>query len=232
MLSLLVREIGLTARTFGPPYILSHPRILIPFAIVWRNAAFTSMSICFWNHNKDCRSMPKSSRNTSRMSSFSISTNFTQIKNLLIKRRYCWSIIVRITQPNRPWIFPVNRMCASFFCSPHNSHLPSPWCDAIWRLQKTKIIAFAAQWWYGFFKFLITIYSDFKQNIVEVNVWNAFQALGFEIDIAQQSYNLLAADEKLKESSELKELRSFDFLLDNLSRYWREIKFKWINKPE
>jgi hypothetical protein len=48
----------------------------------------------------------------------------------------------------------------------------------------------------------------------------------------QEPDSLLAADEKLRESPELKELRSFDFVPDNLLRHWREIKFGWTNKPE
>jgi hypothetical protein len=35
-------------------------------------------------------------------------------------------------------------------------------------------------------EFLINVSHDFKQTMVEVNIWNAFQVLVFQFDTAQE----------------------------------------------
>jgi hypothetical protein len=35
------------------------------------------------------------------------------------------------------------------------------------------------------------VYHDFKQTMIEVNIWGAFAVIGFSYDIAQNPYGLL-----------------------------------------
>jgi hypothetical protein len=76
------------------------------------------------------------------------------------------------------------------------------------------------------------IYHDFRQTMVEPNIWGAFRALGFEFDTRGEPYRLLFDEEKLRESTGFRELWSIDFPLDQLSVRRRNTKFGWINQPE
>jgi hypothetical protein len=51
-------------------------------------------------------------------------------------------------------------------------------------------------------------YHDFKQTMVEPNIWGAFQALGFEFgfDRTSEPYRLLFDEETLRESAGFREL--------------------------
>jgi hypothetical protein len=40
------------------------------------------------------------------------------------------------------------------------------------------------------------VYHDFKQTMVEPNIWEAFQAIGFEFDTEAEPYHLLFNEEK------------------------------------
>jgi hypothetical protein len=81
-------------------------------------------------------------------------------------------------------------------------------------------------------KFVMKVYRDFKQTVVEPNIWGAFQALGFEFDTRSKPYRILFNEEKLRESTGFRELWSIDFPLDQLSVLRRNTKFRWINQPE
>jgi hypothetical protein len=45
------------------------------------------------------------------------------------------------------------------------------------------------------------VYHDFKQTMVEPNIWGAFQATGFEFDTEAEPYRLLFNEEKLRQSA-------------------------------
>jgi hypothetical protein len=49
-------------------------------------------------------------------------------------------------------------------------------------------------------QFLIKPDHNFKQTILEINIWTAFEALGLYFDIAQQPDGFLSDEQKLKES--------------------------------
>jgi hypothetical protein len=55
--------------------------------------------------------------------------------------------------------------------------------------------------------FIIKVYHDFKQTIVEPNAWEPFQAVGlkFEFDTRSEPYRLLFNEEKLRESAGFRE---------------------------
>jgi hypothetical protein len=40
------------------------------------------------------------------------------------------------------------------------------------------------------------VYHDFKQTLVESNIWGTFQAIGFEFDTGAESYRLLFNEEE------------------------------------
>jgi hypothetical protein len=80
--------------------------------------------------------------------------------------------------------------------------------------------------------FLLKMYHDFKQTIIEANIWGAFAAIGFSYDIAQNPYGLLFDEGKLRQSPGFVELWERDTPLESLSKRRREAKFGWINEPE
>jgi hypothetical protein len=80
--------------------------------------------------------------------------------------------------------------------------------------------------------FLLKVYHDFKQTIIEVNIWGAFAAIGFSFDIAHNPYGRLFDEEKLWQSPGFVELWERDTPLESLSKRRRERKFGWINEPE
>jgi hypothetical protein len=66
-------------------------------------------------------------------------------------------------------------------------------------------------------KFIMKAYLDFKQTIVESNIWVAFRAIGFEFDTEVEPYRLLFNEEKLRQNEGFRELWPLDFSLDQLS---------------
>jgi hypothetical protein len=80
--------------------------------------------------------------------------------------------------------------------------------------------------------FLRKVYHDFKQTMIEVNIWGAFTAIEFTHDIKQSPYGLLFDEEKLRQNSGFVELWDRDTPLEGLSRRRRATKFGWINKSE
>jgi hypothetical protein len=80
--------------------------------------------------------------------------------------------------------------------------------------------------------FLLKVYHDFKQTMIEVNIRGAFAALGFSDDIAHNPYGLLFEKEKLRQSPGFLELWERDTPLESLSTRRRQAKFGWINEPE
>jgi hypothetical protein len=67
-------------------------------------------------------------------------------------------------------------------------------------------------------KFIMKVYHDSKQTMMEPNIWGAFQALGFEFefDTTSEPCRLLLNEESLKESAGFRELSSIDLPLDQL----------------
>jgi hypothetical protein len=80
--------------------------------------------------------------------------------------------------------------------------------------------------------FIIRLYHDFKQTMVEVNMWGAFSAIEFSYDISESPYRLLFDEEKFRQSRGFMELWAQDTPLESLSTRRRQAKFGWINKQE
>jgi hypothetical protein len=80
--------------------------------------------------------------------------------------------------------------------------------------------------------FIMKVYHDFKQTMVESNIWRAFRAIGFEFDTEAEPYRLLFNEERLRQSEGFRELWSIDFPLDQLSSRRRNTRFGWINKQK
>jgi hypothetical protein len=80
--------------------------------------------------------------------------------------------------------------------------------------------------------FLLKVYHDFKQRIIEINIPEAFAAIGFTHDIEQSPHGLLFDEEKLRQSPGFMELWECDTALGSLSRWQQNPKFGWINEPE
>jgi hypothetical protein len=76
--------------------------------------------------------------------------------------------------------------------------------------------------------FLLKVCHDFKQTMIEVNIWGAFSPIWFSCDIAQNPYGLLFDEEKLRQSRGFVELWERDTPLENLLKRRREGKFGWI----
>jgi hypothetical protein len=97
---------------------------------------------------------------------------------------------------------------------------------------------------------IMKVYHDFKQIVVEPNIWEAFRAIGFEFelefDTEPEPYRLFFNEEKPRQSAGFRELWSIDFSLDQLSsqrqrqrqrqkqrqRQRQNTRFDWINKQE
>jgi hypothetical protein len=80
------------------------------------------------------------------------------------------------------------------------------------------------------------VYHDFKQTMADLNIWGAFQAIGFEFefDTEAEPCQLSFNKEKLKQSEGFRESWLIDFPLDQLSsrRQKQNTRFSWINKQE
>jgi hypothetical protein len=74
--------------------------------------------------------------------------------------------------------------------------------------------------------FLLKVYHDFKQTMIEFNIWGAFAAIGFTHDIEKSPYGLLFDKEKLRQSSGFVELWDRDRLLESLTKCRRAEKFE------
>jgi hypothetical protein len=79
--------------------------------------------------------------------------------------------------------------------------------------------------------FPIRVYHNFKQTVIEVNVWEAFAAIEFSYDITETPYRLLFDEQKLRQSRGFVELWDRNKRLESLSTRRRQAKFGWINKP-
>jgi hypothetical protein len=80
--------------------------------------------------------------------------------------------------------------------------------------------------------FLCTTYRTFKQTMVEVNIWAAFQQAGFELNVSIEPYCLRLDEEKSTASLSFQEISSLDFPLERRSARQQQASFGWINKPE
>jgi hypothetical protein len=80
--------------------------------------------------------------------------------------------------------------------------------------------------------FLLKVYHDFKQTMIEVHIWGAFAAIGFSYDIAQNPYGLLFDEKKLRQIPGFVALWECHPPLESLSKRRREAKFGRINEPE
>jgi hypothetical protein len=78
---------------------------------------------------------------------------------------------------------------------------------------------------------LIKIYHDYKQTIVEVNIWGAFASIGLTHDITQNPYGLIFDEEKFRQSPGFLELWQRDMSFESLSTRKQQARFSWINKP-
>jgi hypothetical protein len=70
--------------------------------------------------------------------------------------------------------------------------------------------------------------------MVELNIWEAFQAIGFEFefDTEAETYQLLLNEEKLRQPARFRELQLIDFPLDELLSRRHNPRFGWIKKPK
>jgi hypothetical protein len=80
--------------------------------------------------------------------------------------------------------------------------------------------------------FLLKAYRDFKQTMIELNIWRAFAAIGFTHDIDQGPDGLLFDEQKLRQSPGFMELSERDTPLKSLLIRWQNAKFGWINEPK
>jgi hypothetical protein len=55
-------------------------------------------------------------------------------------------------------------------------------------------------------QFRMKVCHNFKQTMVESNLWGAFRAFGFEFDTEAEPYRLLFNEEKLRQSEGFREL--------------------------
>jgi hypothetical protein len=60
-------------------------------------------------------------------------------------------------------------------------------------------------------------YHEFKQTMVESNIWRGFWTLAIEFDRKTEPYWPLFSKKKLRESAGVREMSSIDFVLDQLS---------------
>jgi hypothetical protein len=81
-------------------------------------------------------------------------------------------------------------------------------------------------------KFIMKVYHDFKQTMVESNTWEALWAIEVELDTEPESYWLLFNEEKLRQTEDFRELWSIDLALDQLSSWRQNARFGWINKQK
>jgi hypothetical protein len=78
--------------------------------------------------------------------------------------------------------------------------------------------------------FMIKVYHDFKQTMIEVTIWGAFSAIGFSYDISREPYELLFDEEKFRQSRGFLELWERDVPAESLSRRRQESRFGSINQ--
>jgi hypothetical protein len=64
--------------------------------------------------------------------------------------------------------------------------------------------------------FLLKVYRDFKQTMVEVNIWGVFAVIGFVHDIDQIQYGLFSDEEKFRQGPGFVELWERNTPLDSL----------------
>jgi hypothetical protein len=79
--------------------------------------------------------------------------------------------------------------------------------------------------------FLIRVYHDLKQTMIEVNIWGAFAAIGFSYDIMETPYRLLFDEQKLRQSRGFIGLWDRDTRLESLLTCRQQAQLGWINKP-
>jgi hypothetical protein len=84
--------------------------------------------------------------------------------------------------------------------------------------------------------FLLKVCHNFKQTMIEVNIWKAFATIGFTHDIGQMSYGLLFDEEnsdKVAASwSSGSAIRPSRVCRNDGESERRESKLGWINKPD
>jgi hypothetical protein len=66
--------------------------------------------------------------------------------------------------------------------------------------------------------FLLKVYHDFKQTMIEINIWRAFPAIGFTHQIEQSPYESRFDEEKFRQSPGFVELWECDRPLESLSK--------------
>jgi hypothetical protein len=83
----------------------------------------------------------------------------------------------------------------------------------------------------GTVAFIVKLYHDFKQTMVEMNIWGVFSAIWFSYDITQNPYGLLFDEEKFRQSRGFLELSARGTRLECLSTRRRQTKFRRIKNP-
>jgi hypothetical protein len=81
-------------------------------------------------------------------------------------------------------------------------------------------------------RLIMKVYHDFKQTMVEPNIWDAFRVIEFEFDTEAEPYQLLFNEEKLRQSEGFRELWSIELSLDQLLSQRQNARFGWINVQE
>jgi hypothetical protein len=73
--------------------------------------------------------------------------------------------------------------------------------------------------------FIIRVYHDFRQTMVEVNIWRVLSAIGFSYDITQKPYEFLFDEEKFRQSRAFIELWERYLPFESLSRRRQQARF-------
>jgi hypothetical protein len=63
-------------------------------------------------------------------------------------------------------------------------------------------------------KFIMKVYHDFTQTMVQPNIWGAFQELGLDFDTRSWPDQLLFNEEKRRDGAAFREVSSIDVLRD------------------
>jgi hypothetical protein len=80
--------------------------------------------------------------------------------------------------------------------------------------------------------FIIKVYHDFKETMVEINIWGAFSSIGLTHYIDQNPYGLTVLRRGIVPTkSGFLELWERNVRLENLSKRRQQVRFGWINKP-
>jgi hypothetical protein len=80
--------------------------------------------------------------------------------------------------------------------------------------------------------FLLKIYRTFRQTMIKLNIWGAFQETGLGFSTSSEPYLIRFREEKLRSTPGFQEIWSLDFPLEKLSPIRQNAKFGLINRLE